>query len=270
MTAATIVALASGRPPAAIAVIRVSGPAALIAAAALAEGRLPEPRRLSLRRLVDPADGAVLDQAMLAVFPGPATATGEDLAELHLHGGQAVIGGVLAALLALPGLRLAEPGEFSRRAFANGRLDLAQVEGIADLIAAETAAQRTQALALTGGVLSRAADGWRDRCIGILAEAEAALDFAEDEADVAERLNEAARSQLHALVTELDALIADAARAARIRDGLTIAVTGPPNAGKSSIVNVLSMRDAAIVTPIAGTTRRGFRPSLRSDPAVWA
>ncbi len=255
MNAATIVALASGRPPAAIAVIRVSGPAALATLAALVAGDLPPPRRLALRRIIDPGDGAVLDSAMVAVFPGPATATGEDLGELYLHGGQAVITGVLAALLARTGVRLAEPGEFSRRAFANGRLDLAQVEGLADLIAAETSTQRDQALALTGGALSRAAEAWRERCIGILAEAEAALDFGEDEADVAERLNEAARDQLRGLVAEIGALIADSSRAARIREGLTIAVSGPPNVGKSSIVNALSMRDAAIVTPLAGTTR---------------
>ncbi len=255
MSAATIVALASGRPPAAIAVIRVSGPAAIATITALVDGKLPPPRRLALRRIVDPGDGASLDSAMVVVFPGPATATGEDLGELHLHGGQAVIAGVLAALLARPGVRLALPGEFSRRAFANGRLDLAQVEGLADLLAAETTAQRDQALALTSGALSRAAEAWRERCIGILAEAEAALDFGEDEADVAERLNEAARDQLRGLVTEIDALVADSGRAARLRDGLTIAVSGPPNVGKSSIVNALAMRDAAIVTPVAGTTR---------------
>lgn len=251
----TIVALASGRPPAAIAVVRVSGPGALACVGALIRGALPKVRRLSLRTLVDPESGGVLDSALVAIFPGPDTASGEDLAELHLHGGTAVVSGVLAALCALPGVRLAEPGEFTRRAFFNGRLDLAQVEGLADLVAAETAGQRDQALALTGGALSRVAEAWRDRCLAILAEAEAALDFAEDEADVADRLAEMAREQLLVLVAELDGLIADSARAARIREGLTIAVTGPPNAGKSSIVNILSMRDAAIVTPIAGTTR---------------
>lgn len=249
----TIAALASGRPPAAIAVIRLSGPAALAAVSALA-GTLPPPRRLSLRRLHDP-HGTLLDTALVAVFPGPASASGEDLAEFHLHGGPAVISSVLDALTALPGVRLAEPGEFTRRAFANGRMDLAQVEGLADLVSAETASQRDQALALAGGALGRLADRWRDRCLLVLAEAEAALDFGEDEADVAERLDEAARHQLLAMAEELAALIADSARAARIRDGLTIAVTGPPNVGKSSIVNALAMRDVAIVTPIAGTTR---------------
>lgn len=248
----TIAALASGRPPAALAVIRLSGPAAFAAVAALA-GRVPPPRRMSLCRLNH--DGALLDEALVAVFPGPNSASGEDLAEFHLHGGPAVVSGVLAALTAHPGIRLAEPGEYTRRAFANGRMDLAQVEGLADLVAAETASQRDQALALAGGALGRLADSWRERCLDILAEAEAGLDFAEDEADVAERLDEAAREQLLAMASELDQLLADSARAARIRDGLTIVVTGPPNVGKSSLVNALAMRDAAIVTPIAGTTR---------------
>lgn len=210
---------------------------------------------MSLRPLRDPGSGALLDNAMVVVFPGPASATGEDCAELHLHGGPAVVGDVLAALTQNSDVRLALPGEFTRRAFANGRLDLAQVEGLADLVAAETTSQRQQALALAGGALSRLADGWRSRLIEVLAEAEAALDFAEDEADVAERLITSNSARLDALANELDALVADAARAARIRDGLVIVVTGPPNVGKSSLVNALAMRDAAIVTPIAGTTR---------------
>jgi tRNA modification GTPase len=250
----TIAALASGRPPVAVAIIRVSGPQAMAALTTLTGKPVPPPRRLSLRNVSDAA-GTLLDRTLVAFFPGPATATGEDLAEFHLHGGTAVISGVLEALLALPGVRLAEPGEFTRRAFANGRLDLAEVEGLADLVAAETASQRSQALALAGGVLSRAADSWRERCLAILAEAEAGLDFAEDEADVAARLDEAARHQLLALVTELDRLLADSRRAARIREGLAIAVSGPPNVGKSSLVNALSARDAAIVTAIPGTTR---------------
>jgi tRNA modification GTPase len=251
----TIAALASGRPPVAVAVIRVSGPAAPAAIRALTQRPPPSPRRLSLRSLSDSTGNALLDRALVAFFPGPATATGEDLAEFHLHGGAAVIAGVLEALTSLPDIRLAEPGEFTRRAFGNGRLDLAEVEGLADLVAAETAGQRTQALALAGGVLSRTAESWRERCLAILAEAEAGLDFAEDEADVAARLDEAARDQLLALVAELDRLLADSRRAARIREGLAIAVTGPPNVGKSSLVNALSARDAAIVTAIPGTTR---------------
>lgn len=248
----TIAALASGRPPAALAIIRISGPAAFAVVQQLA-GRVPPPRRLSLCRLHH--DGQLLDEALVAVFPGPASASGEDLAELHLHGGPAVVAGVLDAVTAQPGVRLAEPGEYTRRAFANGRMDLTQVEGLADLVSAETASQRDQALALAGGALGRLADQWRDRCLNVLAEAEAGLDFAEDEADVAERLDEAARDQLADMADELAALIADSARAMRIRDGLTIAVTGPPNVGKSSLVNALAMRDVAIVTAIPGTTR---------------
>lgn len=255
----TIAALASGRPPAALAVIRLSGPAAFAAVQALA-GRIPPPRRLSLCQLH--AGNSLLDEALVAVFPGPTSASGEDLAEFHLHGGPAVVSGVLTALTALPGIRLAEPGEYTRRAFANGRMDLAQVEGLADLVSAETASQRDQALALAGGALGRLADEWRERCLMLLAEAEAGLDFAEDEADVAERLDEAARHQLLAMADELAGLIADSTRAARIREGLSIAVTGPPNVGKSSLVNVLSMRDAAIVTPIAGTTRDAIEVPL--------
>lgn len=250
----TIAALASGRPPAALAVIRISGPAAFAVVRALA-GRLPPPRRMSLCRLTDPASGAWLDSALVVTFPGPNSASGEDLAELHLHGGPAVISGVLAAVTALPDVRLAEPGDYTRRAFANGRMDLAQVEGLADLVAAETASQRDQALALAGGALGRLAEDWRGRCLDVLAQAEAGLDFAEEEEDVAERLDEAARKELLAMAGDLARLIADSARAARIRDGLTIAVTGAPNVGKSSLVNALAMRDVSIVTAIAGTTR---------------
>ena len=255
MTADTIVALASGPPPAAISVLRLSGPAAIASLSALTRVNLPPPRRLSLRRLLDPTDGLPLDTALVVIFNGPETASGEDLVELHLHGGVAVVTGVLAALTALPGVRLAEPGEYTRRAFANGRMDLAQIEGLADLIAAETSSQRLAALSLTGGVLSRAADAWRNRCIDILSEAEAGLDFAEEEADVAEHISETARAELIALVAELEILIADSARGVRLRNGLTIVIIGEPNVGKSSVVNALTASDAAIVTAIPGTTR---------------
>jgi tRNA modification GTPase len=257
----TIAALASGRPPAALAVIRISGPAVFAVVRALA-GRLPPPRRMSLCKLADPKSAALLDTALVAIFPGPHSASGEDLAELHLHGGPAVISGVLAAVIGLPGVRLAEPGEYTRRAFANGRMDLAQVEGLADLVAAETSSQRDQALALAGGALGRLADDWRSRCLDVLSHAEAGLDFAEDEADVAERLDEAARVALLTMADELANLVADAGRASRIRDGLTIAVTGAPNVGKSSLVNALTMRDVSIVTAVAGTTRDAIEAAL--------
>ncbi len=229
---------------------------------ALSERALPPARTLALRNLVDPNDHQRLDSALVAIFNAPDSATGEDVAELHLHGGSAVVAGVLQVLTAMPGLVLAEPGEFTRRAFANGRLDLSQVEGLADLVAAETASQRNQALALSGGALSRLADAWRRRCIGLLAEAEAGLDFAEDEADVAARIDLQTHDALLGLVTELETLLADAERAARIRDGLTIAVVGAPNVGKSSLVNALAMKDAAIVTNIAGTTRDAIEVAL--------
>jgi tRNA modification GTPase len=253
--ASTIVALASGRPPSAIAVLRVSGPAAIDALSALTRGGLPEARRLSLRALFDTVEGALLDRALVVWFRAPASASGEDLVELHLHGGPAVVQGVMGALLRMPGIRLAEPGEFTRRAFDRGRLSLDEVEGLADLIDAETASQRSQALALSGGALGQLADAWRARCLDLLAEAEAGLDFAEDEADVAARLDEKSAAALAHMAAELQAQIADGERGARIRDGLTIVVSGPPNVGKSSLINMLSRRDVAIVTDRPGTTR---------------
>ena len=265
MSAATIVALASGRPPSAIAIIRISGPAAWNVVAGLLQGPLPSPRRLSLRQLWTSGGAALLDTAMVVVFPAPATATGEMLAELHLHGGIAVVEDVLTALTSHPDVRLANPGEFTRRAFDNRQLDLAQVEGLADLIAAETSSQRVQALALSGGALSQLADRWRTKLIAILAEAEAGLDFGEDEADVTERIVATSSVTLQALAVALDDLLADSGRAARIRDGLTIVVTGAPNVGKSSLVNALSMRAAAIVTAIPGTTRDLIEVAVNLD-----
>jgi tRNA modification GTPase len=253
--ASTIVALASGRPPSAIAVLRLSGPASLRALQNLTDGPALAPRRLTLRKLIEPGTGALLDRALVVFFPGPASVTGEDLVELHLHGGPAVVNGVLGALLQLPGLRLAEAGEFTRRAFSHQRMTLDEVEGLADLISAETESQRIQALALSGGALGRVADAWRDRCLTVLAEAEAGLDFAEDEADVAERLDERTAVELAGMAAELEAQLADSRRAERIRDGLTIVVSGPPNVGKSTIINALSQKDASIVTAVPGTTR---------------
>src|SRR5437868_13751551 len=247
----TIFALSSGRPPAAIAVVRVSGPQARAALEALC--KLPEPRRAALRRLRD-SSGAVLDEALVLWFPGPATETGEDMAELHLHGGRAVVAAVRDALRKLPGLRPAEAGEFTRRAFTNGRLDLTAVEGLADLVFAETEAQRAQAMRQYQGLLGERAESWRQRLIGALALIEARIDFS-DEADVPEDLIGPALHAARQLVGEIEQTLADEHRGERLREGLVVAIAGPPNAGKSSLLNRLARREAAIVSPYPGTTR---------------
>jgi tRNA modification GTPase len=214
-------------------------------------GDVPPARRASVRRLRDAA-GAPIDEALVLWFPGPGSYTGEDAAELHVHGGQAVISALVEALSAL-GLRLAEPGEFTRRAFENGKLDLAQAEGVADLIEAETEAQRRQALDQLGGHLSQVQERWREALTGALAMFEAAVDFPDEEvpADVAGR----ARPILEGLIAELDAAADDAVRGERVREGYRIALLGAPNAGKSTLLNALAKRDAAIVTATPGTTR---------------
>lgn len=250
-SADTIFALSSGAPPAAIAVVRISGPGAFEAVRALA-GQLPEPRRTSLRSLRD-AEGGLLDEALVLVFPGPATATGEDLAELHLHGGRAVVRGVEAALVPIPGLRRAEPGEFTRRAFLNGRVDLNEAEGLADLLSAETEWQRRAAVQMAGGAFSKAVEGWREALLALSATTEALLDFS-DESDVggAENIDISIRCiELH------DAISAHHAgpSAEKLREGLRVVIAGPPNSGKSTLLNALVAREAAIVSDIAGTTR---------------
>jgi tRNA modification GTPase len=235
-------------------VVRLSGARAGAALMALA-GKLPPPRRAVLRSLCHPGDGALLDRALILWLPGPGSVTGEDLAELHLHGGRAVVAAVLDALTALPGLRAAEAGEFTRRAFANGRIDLAEAEGLADLLAAETESQRRQALFSVGGHLSAQIDLWQTRCLQLAAQLEAALDFA-DEDDVAAEAAALTRiaQDCSALHSELAVWLARPA-AERIRDGLSVVIAGPPNAGKSTLVNALAQREAAIVSPLAGTTR---------------
>ncbi|NBC37969.1 tRNA uridine-5-carboxymethylaminomethyl(34) synthesis GTPase MnmE [Novosphingobium sp. FSY-8] len=246
----TIFACSSGQPPAAIAVIRISGAGAGTALAALC-GRMPVARRASVAILRD-ADRAALDSALVLWFPGPNTATGEDLAELHCHGGRAVIAAVERALGAMPGLRRAEPGEFTRRAFANGRIDLAEAEGLGDLLSAETEMQRASALTMAGGGLSRQVRGWRDRVLYLSALIEAVLDFA-DEDDVA-ALPPDFTAQLDMFHVELSDWLA-APRAEALREGFKVVIAGPPNAGKSTLFNALVEEDAAITAPIAGTTR---------------
>jgi tRNA modification GTPase len=246
----TIVALSSGRLPAAIAVIRCSGPAALAAAAAVA-GTPPAPRRASLRTFRDPADGAMIDRGLLLFFPGPDSATGEDLVEYQCHGSRAVVEALLATLVAQPGVRAAQPGEFTRRALGNGRIDLTQAEGIAELLEAESEAQRKSALLRAEGELRRKIEQWREALLALSAEAEVAIDYA-DEDDGALSFDPGPRlAALHTAIKEL----LDAPRVERLRDGVRIVVAGPPNAGKSSLVNALAGQDRAIVTPIAGTTR---------------
>jgi tRNA modification GTPase len=249
----TIFALSSGRPPAAIAVVRISGPQAGAALKALI-GRVPEPRKAALARVRDQASGDIIDEALALWFPAPHSETGEDVAELQLHGGQAVIAGVLEALSKIEGCRLAEPGEFTRRAFENGKLDLTEVEGLADLVAAETEAQRRQAYRQLKGLIGDRAEAWRRRLIEALALVEARIDFS-DEADVPENLVEPALQAARGLRDEIAASLSDAGRGERLRDGLVVAIAGPPNAGKSTLLNRLARREAAIVSPYPGTTR---------------
>ncbi|MDN3646895.1 tRNA uridine-5-carboxymethylaminomethyl(34) synthesis GTPase MnmE [Pontixanthobacter aestiaquae] len=246
----TIYALSSGNPPAGIAVVRVSGPAAGYALAALA-GSLPDARRASARKLKDNA-GNILDDALVLWLPGPGTATGEDIAELHLHGGRAVVAAVESALGEQDGLRRANPGEFTRRAFANGRIDLAEAEGLGDLLTAETELQRRSAMALAGGALSRKAEEWRETVLQLSAQVEASLDFS-DEDDVA-ALPEAFTTRAEALAEELSEWL-QRPRAEKLHEGYRVVLAGPPNAGKSMLFNALLDDEAAIVAPTAGTTR---------------
>ncbi len=249
----TIFALSSGRPPAAIAVIRISGPRAGEALKALA-GKIPEPRKAAFARLRDPQTLEPIDEALALWFPQPSSETGEDVAELQLHGGRAVIAATLAALSRLEGLRPAEAGEFTRRAFENGKLDLTAVEGLADLVMAETEGQRRQALRQMRGALRARTEAWRERLIRALALIEARIDFS-DEADVPEDLIAPALAIARELEGEIAAALADDKRGERLREGMVVAIAGPPNAGKSTLLNRIARREAAIVSPFAGTTR---------------
>src|ERR1700722_9375339 len=259
----TIFALSSGRPPAAIAVVRVSGPQAGAALQALI-GRIPPPRHAALARLRDGEGGEIIDEALALWFPGPSSETGEDTAELQLHGGRAVIAAVLAALGRIDGCRPALAGEVTRRAFENGRIDLTRVEGLADLIGADTEAQRRQAFRQMRGMLGDRAEAWRRQLIEALALVEARIDFP-DEDGVPEDLVEPALARARELRGEIARVLADQRRGERLREGVVVAIAGPPNAGKSSLLNRIARREAAIVSPIAGTTRDVIEVHLDLD-----
>lgn len=246
----TIVALSSGSLPAGVAVLRLSGPATANALRALA-GELPEPRRLALRTLR--LDGAPVDTGLIAWFPAPHSFTGEDCAELQVHGSPAVVRALLRGLTEEPLVRLAEAGEFTRRAFENGKLDLTEVEGLGDLITAETESQRRQALARLGGGLTRQLDAWREHLLDLRAELEAQLDFS-DEGDVGV-LPASFTGNLAGLREEMSSAVESVSRGRVVREGVRVALAGPPNAGKSSLLNALAKSDVAIVTDEPGTTR---------------
>lgn len=250
---ATIFALASATGRAGVAVVRVSGPGAHRVVDFMARPR-GEARRAVGRFIRHPETGEKLDRGVAIWFPAPKSFTGEDVVELHLHGGRAVVQAVLDALTVLPGLRLAEPGEFARRAFEAGKIDLAEVEGLADLVDAETEGQRRQALAQASGALSGLYESWRASVIDALAYVEAALDFS-DEADIGQTTFANARSIIEVLVPAVTHHLDDGHRGEILREGFRVALTGPPNAGKSSLLNVLARREAAIVSEQAGTTR---------------
>ncbi|QQR68801.1 MAG: tRNA uridine-5-carboxymethylaminomethyl(34) synthesis GTPase MnmE [Alphaproteobacteria bacterium] len=257
----TIYALSSAPGRAGVAVIRVSGPCAQVSLSALRAGRaVPQPRRAVLTDFTDPASGAILDKGLALWFPAPHSFTGEDVAELHVHGGRAVLAAIFGALSSMPGLRPAEPGEFTRRAFDHGRLDLTEVEGLADLIAAETEAQRRQALRQMEGGLSELVESWRRQVIALLAQVEAGLDFP-DEDDAADLIFPA--QAVGALRDSMAAYLkSGTTRGQLIRQGARVVLLGPPNVGKSSLLNALSRKEAAIVSPVPGTTRDAIEVPL--------
>ena len=248
----TIFALSSGQPPAAIGILRISGPGAGNALSFLARS-LPQPRVAMLSNITDPVSGELLDSALCLWFPGPHSATGEDLAEIHCHGGRAVIRAIEAALEQVDGLRRAEPGEFTRRAFTRGKMDLAEAEGLSDLLFAETELQRKAAVRNAGGGLSRKVDEWQQSILQLSAQVEAELDFS-DEDDVAPAQASMLQNAARSLVKDMRDLL-QRPRAEKLRDGIRVVLGGPPNSGKSTLLNALVEREAAIVSDIAGTTR---------------
>jgi len=250
MAAATIYALASGRPPAAIAIIRVSGPQAHGSGRKIA-GELPEARAIALRELRHPGTDSLLDHALVLRFDAPASSTGEDVVEFHIHGGRAVADAVLDALASLDGLRLAEPGEFTRRALENGRIDLTEAEGLADLIEAETESQRRSALALAEGGLRRQIEHWQEQLLDLSARAERTIDYDEDDHPGVD--SELSRD-CGSLASELQKWLTRP-RVEPLRDGVRVVIAGPPNSGKSSLLNVIAGSERSIVTEIPGTTR---------------
>ncbi|MCA6107477.1 tRNA uridine-5-carboxymethylaminomethyl(34) synthesis GTPase MnmE [Bradyrhizobium cenepequi] len=258
----TIFALSSGRPPSAIAIVRVSGPQAGPTLMKLA-GKIPA-ARMATRALLQDAGGQPIDDAIVLWFPSPASATGEDVAEFHVHGGRAVLSAVLSALATIDDLRPAEAGEFTRRAFENGKLDLTEAEGLDDLIHADTDRQRRQALRQLKGLLGDRARDWRGQIVEASALIEAGIDFS-DEGDVPAELIAPALKKIKALLTEIQRVLAAQAQSERLRDGLVVTIAGPPNVGKSTLINQLARRDVAIVSPHAGTTRDIIEVQLDLD-----
>src|SRR6202048_2426641 len=258
----TIFALSSGRPPSAIAMVRVSGPQAGVALTSLA-GRIPAPR-MAARALLRDSGQQPIDDSVILWFPAPASATGEDVAEFHVHGGRAVLAALFAALSGLENVRAAEPGEFTRRAFENGKLDLTEAEGLDDLIHADTDRQRRQPLRQLKGLLGDRARDWRAQIIEASALIEAGIDFS-DEGDVPAELIAPALAKIKALLGEIQEVLAAQGKSERLRDGLVVAIAGPPNVGKSTLINQLARRDVAIVSPHAGTTRDVIEVQLDLD-----
>src|SRR3954466_15029294 len=258
----TIFALSSGRPPSAIALVRVSGSQAGKIVTTLV-GKLPSPR-MATRVLIRDVGQRPIDDAVVLWFPGPASATGEDVAEFHVHGGRAVLAGLFAALSSFDDVRPAEPGEFTRRSFENGKLDLTEAEGLDDLIHADTDRRRRQALRQLNGVLGDKARDWRAEIIEASALIEAGIDFS-DEGDVPAELIAPALAKIKALAAEIQQVLADEGRSERLRDGLVVAIAGPPNVGKSTLINQLARREVAIVSPHAGTTRDIIEVQLDLD-----